>query len=270
LDDKWQQNLEVRQLAYDGREFRVVRTELKAVTAPLKAPGSDWAMVAPGLTQAIPDGDDLLYPLMARTSEGSACGVTRWQRRYGLWRPTSFVPIMDTLEGQWYEPSLIRDTDGSLLFSARIDEAMIRVWRSTDGGRAWDLIVDVAGERQPAPVTLNRAADGTPYIAGNLLGRGREVVCLWPLSAARSGLESPIVARDAQAEFGPPASGARWKVDHPNAKTLRLADGKWHNVLVYRIMDAAEHGGADAPPQTGCYVEEVLSAGPAIPAWKFD
>jgi len=228
-----------------------------------------YVFTAPGLTWGIPDGDDLLYALMAKRSGVTISGVTRWKRRGGIWRPVHFLPVTDPAQ-DWYEPSLIRDTDGSLLFSARIDQAMIRVWRSTDGGKTWSLVVDIQGEREPAPMTLNRATDGTPYIAANLVGRGREVVCLWPLNGARSGLLPPIVARDARADFGPPPSGSQWKVDHPNASTLRLADGKWHSVLVYRIMDAAEHGGAEPPAQTGCYVEEVLSSAPASPMWKFD
>ena len=75
--------------------------------------------------------------------------------------------------------------------------------------------------------------------------------------------------RNAQEEFGPPPTGPVWFVDHPNAATVQLADGAWHNLLGYRIMDRGEHGGADPVPQTGLYVGEAISTGPAIPAWRF-
>jgi len=49
-----------------------------------------------------------------------------------------------------------------------------------------------------------------------------------------------------------------------------LADGDWHSVLSYRIVDNGEvEGSAPPAPQTGCYVEEVFSAGEAVPVWSF-
>lgn len=59
-------------------------------------------------------------------------------------------------------------------------------------------------------------------------------------------------------------------VDHPNAVTLQLADGDWHAVLAYRVLQQAEHKGGAPAPQTGCYLEEVLCEGQPIPAWRFD
>jgi hypothetical protein len=49
--------------------------------------------------------------------------------------------------GRWVcggEPSLVRDVDGSLLFSARsAGEAHfdVAVWRSADNGETWELII---------------------------------------------------------------------------------------------------------------------------------
>ena len=50
-----------------------------------------------------------------------------------------------------------------------------------------------------------------------------------------------------------------------------VADGLWHNVLSYRVVDNGEvEGRAPPAPQTGCYVEEVFSRGKAVPpSWNF-
>ena len=59
-------------------------------------------------------------------------------------------------------------------------------------------------------------------------------------------------------------------VDHPSGAVLRLADGRWHGVVVYRILGNAEHKGAPPAPQSGCYIEEVVAAGPPVPPWRFE
>ena len=263
---------EVHQFIYDGRRFRVLRTETKT----LEVPEGEWSIAHAGITNAIPDGDDMLLAVAGQWTFGDqpkwVCGVARWRRRYGIWRPISLVTVTDTRH-PWVEPSLIRDTDGALLFSARgYHDAgnLVRVWRSADGGATWEPIIEVPNAREEAPVSLNRAADGTPYIAANVMGHGRQILSIWPLDAERSGLENPIVARDAPNEFGPPPGGSAWVVDHPSAATLRLADEEWHNVLGYRILWGAESGGAEPTPQTGCYIEEVLSRGRALPVWTFE
>ncbi len=237
---KFTRHLEAQQYTYDGHTFRVLRSEMTKAGSLLPIADSTWRIVQNGLTNAIPDEDDMLQPVVANNGGADVSGVVRWKRRYGLWRPVSFVPITPAGES-WVEASLIRDLDGSLLFSARGygQEAsnMIRVWRSADGGAGWELVIQV------------------PQVRAN---------------ADRSALEEPVIARDALAEFGPAPGGSKWMVDHPNAVTLRLADGQWHNVLVYRILVQKEHRGAAPPPQTGCYVEEVLSDGPTAPPWRFD
>ncbi|MCK5327616.1 MAG: hypothetical protein KAR36_03360, partial [Candidatus Latescibacteria bacterium] len=139
-------------------------------------------------------------------------------------------------------------------------------------GRTWKQILYRKNCRSRSPVSINRAADGTPYLAANLPpnDRTREVLCYWPLNASRTDLEDCVIARDAPAEFGPAPSGSWWRVDHPVSAVLRLADGAWHSVLAYHVVDNGEIEGSAGPtPQTGCYLEEVFSQGAVIPAWRF-
>ena len=278
---------EICQLAYDGREFRVVETEARTAANPLRADGSEWTISAPGLQMAVPDGNDLLYACYSAGANRGASGVSRWRRLDRRWQLISFVPIAfirmpeeprmrygEPIALNAFEPSLIRDTDGSLLFTLRssgseLEDHIIRVWRSTDT-HTWELAIDVPQGRGQAPVTLNQAADGTPYLAGNRLGHERDWLVLWPLNRERSGLEEPITVRNALEQFGTPPSGRVWFMDHPMAQTVRLADGGWHNLLLYRIMDRGEHSGLPPAPQSGLYVEEVVSAGPPIPLWNFE
>ena len=163
---------------------------------------------------------------------GLGAGVMRWRRSGEDWRPVSFVPIAPNSR----EASLIRDLDGSFLFSTRggpePDYNDICVWRSTDGGETWTKVIHVRGVISSAPITLNRAADGTPYIVANLYevfvhpadgvkmkvdaegqlrggGWTRKTLCIWPLNEERTGLLTPIIARDCRGEWGPPPGGDR-------------------------------------------------------------
>ena len=264
--------VEVHQFAYDGTQFAARRLPREADHPHPPVGDSGWDLVCPGITNAIPDGDDLLQAVQAVKDGASTVGVVRWQRQDGLWAPVSFSPA--AAGGAWTEPSVVRDTDGALLFSTRGYGAdkinLVRVWRSADGGSSWNVAVDAPNTRHEAPISINQAADGTPYIAANLLGHGRERLCLWPLDAERAGLGEPLLARDAREEFGAAPGGSTWMVDHPSGAVVQLADGGWHNVLAYRILEHAEHRGADPPEETGCYVEEVLSAGEPIPTWRFE
>jgi hypothetical protein len=146
----------------------------------------------------------------------------------------------------------------------------VRVLHKEDGGPEWQQVISVLKARSPGPVSINRAADGTPYIGANLPGSGRETLCIWPLNAQRTGLAGPITARAARTEFGATDGEARWMVDHPSGAVLRLSDGKWHGVLAYRILSNAEFRGVAPGAHTGCYVEEVLSTGSVVPPWRFD
>ena len=287
--------VELYQLTYDDSGFQLIHTERIAYDGLL----AGAVLANPGLTNAIADGEDLLFTMGGGIEGGTASGLTRWRRQEGAWMPVSWVPITDP-DGS-FEPSLIRDLDGSLLFCARggRDEQgrrrlQSRVWRSSDGGETWSKVIHVEGAVGGCPITLNQAADGTAYIAANLnevtlhplsesarpkkndqgivyaAAAGREKLCFWPLNEARDGLETPILVRDGVAEFGLAPSGDFWAIDHPSAMTLQLADGNWHNVIAMRICDTAEvRDGADPVPQTGFYVEEVLSSGTPIPLWKF-
>jgi len=118
-----------------------------------------------------------------------------------------------------------------------------------------------------APVTLNQAGDGTAFFATNKREFDRQVLCIYPLNPERTGLKQEIVVRHGPDEFG--KSDAGWKIDHPTSAVLRLADGQWHSVLVYRVLDQAENYGAAPTPFTGLYVEEIFTKGKPIPSWSF-
>ena len=265
---------ELFQFAYDGEEFRILDKERVNPDTLL----SHWNLAGNFITNAIPDGLDLLYVMVAKINGHIVSGVTRWRNGENGWRPVSFVPVTGN-EETWSEPSLIRDMDGNLLFSARSsDRAVptvafdIAVWRSTDNGETWRQVIYKKNCRSRSPVSINRAVDGTPYIAANTpqLRRTREVLCLWPINEDLTDLECRITARDAPSEFGPAPSGSWWRIDHPTSAIIRLKDGLLHNILSYRIVDNGEVEGSAAPaPQTGCYVEEVFSRGEAIPIWCF-
>ncbi|MFH1007256.1 MAG: exo-alpha-sialidase [Candidatus Latescibacterota bacterium] len=269
--------LEFYQFAYTGEKFRIVSKER-----------TNWSTLFPncevvgeGLTYAIPDGEDLLLAVTGKIGEELVDGVSRWRVGEDGWRPVSFVPVTGSKpddKGQWVcggEPSVVRDREGSLLFSARsADEANfdMAVWRSSDAGQTWRQIIYRKNCRSRSPISLNRAADGTPYIAANLPSncRTREVLALWPLNDDRTDFEKILIARDCRAEFGFAPSGSWWRVDHPRSAVVQLSDGGWHDLLIYQIADNMEiEGDADMAPQTGHYVEEVFSKGEAIPAWRF-
>jgi hypothetical protein len=269
-----EKHFELFQFAYAEKGFRVLKKERMELDTLL--PG--WDIVGGGFPFAIPDGQDLLYVMTAMIGELAVSGVARWRNGVDGWRPISFVPVTGD-QARWGEPSLIRDGEGSLLFSARSDCSVLpgiafdaAVWRSMDNGATWKQIIYRKDCRSRSPVSINRAADGTPYLAANLPpnDRTREVLCYWPLNESRTALEDCVIVRDAPAEFGTAPSGSWWRVDHPVSAVLRLADGAWHSVLAYHIVDNGEIEGSAGPtPQTGCYLEEVFSQGEVIPAWRF-
>ena len=288
---------ELHQLSYAGRLLEVTASRRVGLNELL--PG--WEIGNGAMANAIPDGDDLLIGMVGRPANSKlpgGSGVMRWTCDTGRWRAASFSPVTGN-DGST-EPSLIRDRDGSLLFCARGSGSAqppanhdIRVWRSTDGGTRWTKIIHVRGAIAGGPVTLNRAADGTPYIAANLYevplfaipeeyrlprdadgpirggGWPREKLYLWPLQKNRSQLAAPILARNPREEFGTPPGGSMWRADHPSGATVQLADGKWHHVLGYRVLEDVEWDDQAPPPQTGAYLEEVISAGEPIAAWNF-
>ncbi|MBT3377543.1 MAG: hypothetical protein HN742_12440 [Lentisphaerae bacterium] len=285
---------EVHQFAYDGRRFSATRSASGHEQPHPSVKDSGWDIISPGITTAIPDGDDLLQAAAARNGSGQISGVLRWTRVGPMWEPVRFTPVTPAGES-WSEASVIRDVDGALLFSARGSGGPrfteVRVWRMRDagpqwrlvfstpdvrvlhreaGGPEWKQVISAAKARNSGPMSIGRAADGTPFIGANLSGSGRDTLCLWPLNPARSGLEEPHIARAAHKEFGSGPAGSRWMVDHPSGAVLRLRDGNWHGVLVYRILGQAEHKGVGPAVQSGCYVEETLCTGSPSPPWRFE
>ena len=269
----YQKSLEVYyelfQFAYDEKGFRIIKKE--RVEKNL-FPG--WAFSHLGVSSAIPDGNDLIVGMTTISENLAVSGIARWRHKEDGWRPVSFIPVTG-YKDSWGEASLIRDINGNLLFSARgsgNENFNVAVWRSLDNGETWKQVIYQKDFHARSPISLNRAADGTPYIAANLFPRNRtrEILCLWPLNADRTELGELYIARDARGQFGPAPSGSWWRVDHPISSVLRLADGKWHGILTYHIVDNGEvEGFGPLTPQTGCYIEEILSKGKAIPIWDF-
>lgn len=295
LQQPWQ-CFELQQYQFDGKTFQVTATETLGLDDFL--PG--WTIYNRPIGPPIPDGDDFIAGIVAGpTGQYHGSGLARWRRSGtsgsggGRWRLDRITPITE-LDGS-FEPSIVRDSDGSLIACAR--EAFgsphvrypvehgnaVRLWRSADGGESWQRLAHLHHVRASTPVTVNRALDGTLYVASNpdwaldSFGRTprhsillREVLQLWPLSQDRTRLGAPIVIRDCNADFGLPPGGTIWYADHPISTTLRLADGRWRHVLCYRCLEQAE-GRSDAPPTefTGCYVEEVVTDGAVAPAWRF-
>ncbi|MAE66917.1 MAG: hypothetical protein CMJ18_21880 [Phycisphaeraceae bacterium] len=284
---------EINHLAYDGREFRKVETENWPATDPKVV--SEWKLIGPAMRNAIPDGDDLLYAIEATQGDPNMCwpdqfavGLSRWRYADGRWGPVDFVPVAQcramenpivvggqSMNQDWMEPTVVRDTDGSLLFTARgvyqpRVENMIPIWRSTDNGSTWETFLEVEDVKAQSPITINTTADGTPYVVTCPPGRARDRLCAWVLRPDRSGLEEPVLVRDGKEQFGPPPNGPVWFMDHPNGQTVRLTDGAWHHLLSHRVMDRGEHGGSEPTAHTGHYVEEVVSAGAPRAVWKFE
>jgi hypothetical protein len=195
---------------------------------------------------------------------------------------------------QGLEPTVVRDRDGSLLFTARNTGGperfhSFKVWRSVDGGQTWKKIIDLPRMREQSPVSLNRAADGAAYLATNFLldavtfpdgtprppgprserpSYSRERIGLWPLLPGRDGVANPIVLFDAWKEL--PHDGKLWWVDHPVGATVRLADHAWHDIVCFRVVSHDEVRGLAGPtPQSGFHIREIRTDGPVQPPWRF-
>jgi hypothetical protein len=288
---------EFHQFAFDGASFRVTHTE----RLPADTAWSGQVLFSGPLPAAIPDGDDLLLSFTVFrpgaesrgfvTSPGTmVSGVSRWRREQGRWRPMSFAPVTGTIDS--FEPSLVRDIDGSLLFSARPGadpnhSHSVLVWRSRDSGVSWQKILEIPHLRQASPVTLNTAVDGTPYLLcnqslsafmfrpgqifdGHDNGAFREIVALWPLDESRTGLLSPLILRCPRYEFGVPPDGGDWACDHANGNTVRLADGQWRHLVAHRLLAHGEVT-SSLPPvaQSGLWLEQLDSDGDLRNEWRF-
>ncbi len=291
-EDQREDYMEVYQLAYDGRRFEVTATARLRFGRLL-----DGAVLSnPGITTAIPDGEDLLFAMGGQIEQARGSGLTRWRRGQEGWRPVSWTPI--TGPDNAFEPSVVRDRDDKLLFCARGGRAPdyndVRVWQSTGADAPWKKVIHVRGVVSTAPIAINTSRSGDPYVASNLYsvleepmvpghryprdeqgntrlgGWLRERLAFWPLDQERRGLETPLLVRHCAGDFGPAPSGFTWGVDHPSAHTVRLADGQWHDVIGMRICDLGEVLRGEAPsPHTGAYLEEVLTGGESRPRWRF-
>lgn len=177
-------------LSFDGTTFKTERvaTFTQQPGRPLELGDTGWALLVSGITNAIPDGNDLLFPVPAvridRTA--TAVGVARWARVAGsAWTAVDFEPVA-TSEGDqtagcgpgtrrsieacpWMEPSLVRDASGHLLFSARGADAFeaadnrsgfcVQVWRGKPVGRSqrcrWTVALLQHDVGHNSPVTIN-------------------------------------------------------------------------------------------------------------------
>ena len=298
FDGKWpfHQYFELQQYSYDGSQFSILETKRIQFDELVAGHTFDGRK---SLRFAIPDGDDLLFGM--RIGELHDAGVTRWRYGNGAWRPVDFINV--TLEGKGkpessymnvsIEPSVVRDSEGKLLFTTRqIRELQykFRVWRSLDGGRTWKNIIDIPDAREQAPVTLNQAADGTPYLAANIHNTSdtfpdgtprpggpsgqratysRGTLAIWPINRMYDGLEEPVTVCDGWSEFSEPGKTTDWWVDHPVGLTVRLEDG-WHHFLGFRAVSYEEVRGLSLPlPPTGFYMREIVTDGPVFKPWVF-
>lgn len=279
--------IEIFQFSYQGDNFQIVSTSLKNESNPLSVPNSPWIILSGGISMAIPDGCDLLFPVWARNETIECSGISRWSRINNSWQVVSFIPIAysEINVHNYFEPSLIREASGALLFTARDDGRQnppmgtaraqdINAWRSTNGGMTWAQVLHVDQARS-GPMCIGNSLNGIPFIVGNPIineepGSERDLMYLWTFDS-RSNLY-PLCVRDALVDFGPNPYGA-WYVDHPNSSILRLYDGNLHCYLAYRVRDPHVFGNAgvsNPSPQSGSYLEEVISMyGEQVSIWKF-
>jgi hypothetical protein len=282
------QYTEIMQLSFDGKRVSVVKHDLlkngrKWTTA------DGWGIVSGGMQAAIPDGSDLLMAVVAANKTGVArTGVARFRFADGQWQPTAFSPVAGGSE-----PSVVRRADRSLIFLTRPDDERdgdrggkrIVLWASKDGGRTWKQILCSENERPRTPVSVNATPDGRVFVLANVPGMTNpsQTMLWWHLDRARLAMwqladgaatfdpPQPQIIRDCLEEFGPIAK-YRWDVDHPSSGVIRLRDGRWHGVVTYRVRAYSlveDTQGELVTQHTGCYVEEVPSAQPVTPPWRF-
>jgi hypothetical protein len=276
---------DVMQFRYDGKRFFVESFE--RFTADKVVPG--WVLKNRPFRPGVLDGQEIITGMVGgRPGKTHGVGVTRWSRASGKWRPTGFTPV--TPADSSFEPSMIRDVDGSLLMSVRgwgvegvleeekkkIDRATInrfQVYRSKDAGATWEQTINLDNMRPWSPVCINQLPDGTPILAANRKveprdnvrgnttpdARMREFLCAWKLTPDRRGVERESLLLDGPALLGPVPSGLVWYLDHPIGGLVTLADGKQHAILTFRVADAGEVVSDHKPTSvTGLWAEEVV------------
>lgn len=290
--------VELQQYRFDGKRFEITASQLVAPDAVL----TGWSLPDGQLSNGIPDGEDFLLPIAGgRPVQVAGSGVSRWRRERGEWRAVSFTPV--TPNDTSCEPSLVRVSDGALLFSVRgarptavrrklitqsqVKEGDFQVWRSTDNGVTWEKTIDVTGLGNPVPVVLNRTVGGRAFLASNPLRAGgvdrrgqmvhpggmRCAVWLWPINDDFRGVGTPTVGLDCDSRFGPSPGGSPWLADHPTGAVIRLADGRWRSLLCTRVAELAETTvGASITEHSGAWIDEVIDTrdGRPMPPWTFD
>jgi hypothetical protein len=275
--------VQVQQYRYDGRTFMVTKDSILDPNRVI----SGWHVDNVSLDNPLPDGKDFLVGLVGRDGvkyKKPGCMVSRWQFADGEWRPASVVYVEGS-EGS-FEPSMVRDRDGSLLLSVRRGDEF-NVWRSADGGATWRQMFRIEKARASTPVTIHRTLGGAPFLCANPyvgpcknglgqevgIGRWRETTAFWPLKDDRTGVEPPSFQFDfGRPRFGPSPNGSALWADHPVSGIVRLADGKLHCLLCLRVWCRDEVSNEVlATPMSGTWVKEVqgLNDGPEIPVWSF-
>ncbi len=294
---------ELHQLRFDGRDLTIEHTEI--FKQPL---GDGYHIHNRPLGAAIADGEYLVMGLVCeRPEELPRSGLSRWRRGPAGWQPTEFVPV--TGPDRAFEPTVVRDTDGSLLMCVRSRDALkppfpvpddrplvnagnVRLYRSTNGGQSWTQLIDQPFVRAPSPIAVLRHASGEPFLAGNPYvrpaldkqgrviqeTRQRQTLSFWPLSSNRTDLGEKVDVLDGVTRFGPPrkltegAHANMWLIDHPIGGPFRMSDGNWHTLVSFRLTDVSVNAqGAPPPEHGGIWVEEVgPAASAASPPWRFD
>ena len=82
-------HFEVFQFAYDAAGFRVLKKDRVEPETLLRG----WSIAAGGFPFAIPDGQDLLYVMMATVGKRTVSGVARWRHGAEGWEPITFIPV---------------------------------------------------------------------------------------------------------------------------------------------------------------------------------
>jgi hypothetical protein len=279
--------VEVMQLSFAGDRVAVDQRELIRAPRAWAVPDG-WGIACPGLQTAIPDGSDLVLAVVAAKDGTNRSGVARFRFGDGRWQPVAFTPV-----AAGSEPSLARRADGSFIFLVRPEDERpgdragkrIVLWAAKESGGPWTQLLCAENERPRTPVSVHATPDGTIFVLANVMGmtnpartalwwhRDRARLALWQLAddAAEFRPPQPQLIRDCEEEFGLLES-AMWYVDHPVSATVRLADGRWHGLVAYRVMAYSVQGeklGERLTPQTGCCVEEISAGQPAVAPWRF-
>src|SRR5438093_9127761 len=182
----------------------------------------------------------------------------RWSGSRGPrgWRPVEFGPV--TGEDNSLEASLARDSDGGLLFTARgarvSTENDIRVWRSVDGGRSWKLALRVRGAIANSLLSVNRAADGTPFVAANLYD-----VLIYPMAEHIRPPGDPTAAHLAYMHHA----------EAPAAVDVSTRAGGWMREKLYLWPLRADRAGLE-PPLVARDCRAEFGAPPGGSVWVAD